>query len=41
VENPRKALVGEEIKAPEPMPIQPLKKKRLFGSVEAIRKIFG
>lgn len=41
VENPQKVLVGEEIKVPEPMPIQPLKKKRLFGSVEAIRKIFG
>ena len=39
-DNPRKALHGEEIKAPEPTPIQPLKKKGLLASVEMIKKFF-
>lgn len=38
-EHPRKALQGEEIKPPEPLPVEPLHKRSSFNPLKLLRKL--
>ncbi len=38
-EHPRKALLGEEIKAPEPLPVEPVQKRSSFSPMNLLRKL--
>ena len=40
-DNPRKALAGEEIKPPEPMPVQPLRKPSRFNPLKLFKRLVG
>ncbi|MDZ7290394.1 MAG: hypothetical protein ONB44_11785 [candidate division KSB1 bacterium] len=38
-ENPRRALAGEEIKVPEPLPVEAVKKRRSFSPLQFLRRL--
>ncbi|MCG8605117.1 hypothetical protein MJD09_08985, partial [bacterium] len=39
-ENPRKALAGQAIDPPEPLPIEPLKRKGMLNPLSMIKNLF-
>lgn len=39
LENPRLALAGEEIKVPEPLPVEAVKKRRSFNPLQFLRRL--
>jgi protein-tyrosine phosphatase len=38
-ENPRLALAGEEVKVPEPLPVEAVKKRKSFNPLQLLRKL--